>query len=137
MSTARIEITGLREFRSSLKQLDAGMPRMIKAVLDESMGLVITAARPHVPTRTGAAAASLRGRSGQLEARITAGTARVSYYAWLDFGGAVGRKGSVQRDYRRGGRYLYPGLAREQADVRALMARGLDRLARDSGLQVD
>ena len=137
MSRARIEIAGLKEFRRALKDLDAGLPRTIKVVLDASMGYVIGWARPRIPSRSGRAAASLKPRSGQLEARIGAGNARVAYYPWLDFGGAVGRGAGVQRDYKRSGRYLYPGLSASQTDITTAMTDGLTRLARDAGLRVD
>jgi hypothetical protein len=133
---ARIEITGLREFQRALKEMDAGLPKLIRVALNEASGLVISYARPRIPKKSGKAAGSLKVRSSQRQARIAAGGTRAPWYPWLDYGGAVGIGGSVKREFRKEGRYIYPGLRENQDEITAAMEKALTELARTAGLEV-
>lgn len=133
-----IKITGLREFQASLRQMDATLPRQLRLIFNDAMGLVIDYARPRMPSRSGAARASLKGKSGQRQARIALGGRGAPYTPWLDFGGQGRRSGRPPaRPFRREGRYVYAGLAARRDDITRVMAEGLARLAKDAGLQVD
>lgn len=132
----RIELSGLREFQSSLRRMDAKLPRQLRIALNEVSDLVIDKARPDIPRRTGRAAASLKARSSQREARIAAGGARAPYYPWLDFGGRVGRKRSVVRPFIHEGRYIYPSLRKNRPEIEMVLKRALASLAESSGLEV-
>lgn len=136
MAFARIEITGLREFQRALKEMDAGLPKLIRVALNEASGLVISYARPRIPKKSGKAAGSLKVRSSQRQARIAAGGTRAPWYPWLDYGGAVGIGGSVKREFRKEGRYIYPGLRENQDEITAAMEKALTELARTAGLEV-
>lgn len=133
---SRIEIRGLREFQTSLRKMDASLPRQLRIALNQSSDLVINKARPDIPRRTGAAAASLKARSSQREARVAAGGRRAPYYPWLDFGGRVGRKRSVERPFIKEGRYIYPSLRKNRPEIEAVLEKAITRLARDAGVEV-
>lgn len=136
MARVWVEVTGLAEFRKQLKQMDAGLPKLIRVALNKASELVISFARPKVPRRSGRAQASLKVRSNQKEARIAAGGQRAPYYPWLDFGGKVGRHKSVDRPFYTEGRYIYPGLRANRDEITETMSMALTELARSSGLEV-
>lgn len=136
MERQRITITGIREFQKALRSMDANLPKQLRLALNKASDLVITKARPLVPTRSGRAANSLKVRSSQREARIAAGGSRAPYYPWLDFGGKVGRKNSVDRKFFKEGRYIYPTLRKNRDEVVGIMQIAIADLARDAGLDV-
>lgn len=135
---ASIEVEGLDEFVGALKAIDRGLPTMVRLVRNEAADLVISRARPEVVRRTGRAAGTLRARSTRRRTRITGGGSRGPYYAWLDFGGAVGINRSVRRPYRRQGRYVYRWYfqARDSGEIEEIMRRGLVRVATTAGFEV-
>lgn len=133
----KIQITGLRDFQRQLRDMDAGLPKQLRLVLNEATGLVIDYAQPRIPRVTGAAAASLKARSTQREARVAVGGRRAPYYPWLDFGGEGRIKGRpAKREFIKSGRYVYKGLEVKRPQITELMAAGLAQLARDAGLEV-
>lgn len=133
----RITVTGLREFQKSLRAMDAGLPKMIRIVLNDATGVVIDWARPRMPSRTGRARGSLKARSSQRAAVVALGGARAAWVPWLDFGGEGRVRGRpAPREFIREGRYLYAGLRVKRAEVTDIMAAGLTQLARDAGLDV-
>lgn len=136
MPRVTIEVSGLRELRAQLKQADADLPKQIRVALNQSSELVISYARPKVPTRSGKAKASLKVRSSQTQARVAAGGTRAPYYPWLDFGGKVGRDKSVERPFYTEGRYIYPGLRENRDKITQVMSDALTELVRGAGFEV-
>jgi len=133
----KITITGLKEFQAHLRALDAGLPKMLRLVLNDAAGVVIDYARPRIPSKTGRARASLKARSSQRDARVAIGGNRAPWVPWLDFGGEGKRKGRPPaRPFLRDGRYLYQGLKVKLAEVTDIMSAGLTELAKQSGLEV-
>jgi hypothetical protein len=133
---SRIQITGIKEFQASLRKMDADLPKQLRIALNKASELVIDYARPQVPSRSGAAKASLKVRSSQREARIAAGGRKAPYYPWLDFGGKVGRDNSVKRPFYTEGRYIYPSLRKNREEITKVMAAALADLAKSAGLEV-
>jgi len=132
-----IKITGLREFNRDLRRASADAPKELRVVLNDSAGVVVTYARPRVPTgKTGRAAGAVRARSTRTASRVSGGSRRVPYYAWLDFGGRVGRNRSVSRPFMRTGRYIYAGYHANKAEFVKLLEDGLRRLAKSAGWDV-
>lgn len=137
MTTAKIQITGLREFQASLRKMDADLPKQLRLALNEASGLVVDYASAHMPTVTGRGRASLKAQSSQREARVALGGARAPYAPWLDFGGEGRIKGRpAPRPFIKDGRYVYQGLRVKRDDVTKIMTEALTRLARDAGLDV-
>lgn len=135
--TYRLQVTGLKELQGALRRVDADLPKELRKTLNGVSQLVIDYAKPRVPSRTGRAAASLKVRSSQREARIAAGGSRAPYYPWLDFGGRVGKGRSVKRPFYREGRYIYPGLRANSAKITEVMEAAVVDLCRRSGFVVD
>lgn len=134
----RIEVTGLREFRAGLRQMDRGLPREVRVVANEAADIVVTWARPMVPigpAARGHALSSIRTASTQSAGRVKGGGARYPYYPWLDFGGRVGPQKSVHREVKRGGRYIFPAFTRNRPEILDNMREGLDRLAHRAGIR--
>ena len=138
VETAPIRIEGLREFQRRLRSMDTDLPKALRVAMNEAGQLVVDRARPRVPQRTGRAAASIRVVSTRTESRVRGGGARVPYYAWLDFGGAVGRNKATRRAFLKSGRYLWAAFAELNADGRlqAVLSRALGDVARSSGIEM-
>jgi HK97 gp10 family phage protein len=132
----RIEIKGIKEFQQSLRKMDSDLPKQLRIALNQASQLVIDKARPQIPTRSGAARASLKVRSSQREARVAAGGRKAPYYPWLDFGGKVGRNRSVSRPFYKEGRYIYPALRKNRDEITKVMVTAINDLARGAGLEV-
>lgn len=94
------------ELQSALRQVGDEVGDVVLSELEQIAQGVAADARGRVPHRSGRAQLSYRARG----AAVSFGDG-VPYVPWLEFGGNVGRKGSVTRPYIRGGRYLYPTLA--------------------------
>lgn len=137
MSTVEpIKITGLREFQAALKAMDGESQKKLKVVLDEASRTVAQGAARRVPRRTGRAAASLRAQSSQREAKVVGGSKKVPYYAWLDFGGRVGRDKSQRRPFVQSGRYMYPAFSASRNSIHKALDKSLKELVRSAGMEV-
>lgn len=137
--SGRIEVTGLREFRSGLRRVDRGLPREVRVILNKAAEIVVDEARPRVPVGPpprGHAFTSVRSASTQSSGRVKGGGARFPYYPWLEFGGRVGRNNSVERTRTPEGRYIFPAFEDKRDEVREEMRDGLRDLVRRSGLRV-
>jgi hypothetical protein len=132
-----IMIEGLAEFRKNLKTVESGLPKTLRLVGNAGAELIVDWARPRVPSDSGRARATVRAASTQTQGRVVGGGTRAPYYPWLDFGGRVGREDSVRRQFREGGRYIYPGLAARRDEVHERLLAGLLELCRSAGVEVD
>lgn len=132
MSLAKpIRVEGLAEWQSALGRFSqtAGdqVDRMMAMVADD----IADEARPMIPRGpTGAARASLGTRDGL----ITGGGGRVPYFGWLVFGGRVGRRESIRRDFVAGGRWIWPTWAKRRTDILTAMEQQMAEAARGAGL---
>lgn len=131
-----IRVRGLVEFQRSLKEMDQGAQKQLRVVFNRAADIVVADASPSVPQRTGAAARSIRARSGQREAVIVAGGRKALHYPWIDFGGRVGIHKSVERKFIKSGRYLYPSYSANVPKIQTLLSDGLRELATSAGLEV-
>lgn len=133
----KVEVKGLAEFSRALKKLDADAPKGVRLALNESADFLISATKPKIPSRTGAARASLKAKSTRTLVRISAGGRRAPYYPWLDFGGRTGRRRSVSREFIKEGRYLYPTLRVERQRFQDILQDSLVKVAEGAGMEVD
>jgi hypothetical protein len=136
VSSMALRVAGLKDFRSGLKGMDRDLPKGVRLALNDVANVLIAAVQPRIPTRTGNARASLKAASSQTEARISAGGRKAPYYPWLDFGGAVGPKKSVKRDFYKKGRYIFVVLGEQQAEIEQAMADAVTKLAAGNGIEV-
>lgn len=132
----RVSVEGLSQFGRSLRKLDADLPKGLRIALNGTADALIGWTRPKIPSRTGAARASLKAKSTRTAVRIGVGGRRAPYYPWLDFGGATGIRRSVQRRFYSEGRYLYPTLAEHRPDFTRILESALTGVAERAGLDV-
>lgn len=137
MSTIEpLRIKGMAEFQGALKQMSAETQSRLDEVTGEAAKRVATATRRKVPSVTGAAKGSVGLRTVQGKSTVVTGGTKAPYFPWLDFGGRVGRGGSVVRAFRPGGRYLFPAQRAEYHQVMDVLNAELVMLAEDAGLEV-
>lgn len=131
-----IRIQGLTQFQRALKEMDGESQKQLRVVFNKAADLIVQEAPRGMPRKTGAAASSIKARSGQREAVVIAGGRKAPHYPWLDFGGNVGIHKSVKRRFIRSGRYLYPAYDRNSNTVQRILEDGLHELVTDAGLEV-
>lgn len=136
MTAEAIRISGLTEFRKGLKAMDAQLPKALRIAFNGAADLVVNDARTHIPTRSGAAKASVKARSTQTASRIVGGSNKVPYYPWLDFGGRVGRGHSVTRPFLKHGRYIYNSYFDNRERYAELLVQGLRDVASTAGVEI-
>jgi hypothetical protein len=136
MSKTVLAVAGLNDMRKGFRAMDAGMGKTVRLTLNDVAQVVVDAAKPGIPRRTGAAAASVKAASSQTQAKVSAGGNKAPYYPWLDFGGSVGKRKSVHRDFLKAGRYIYPAVADNQDAIQAAMFKAVSKLAHESGIEV-
>lgn len=132
-----VQITGLKQFTKALKDIDRELPKTMRIANNAVASIVVEAAAPRVPVRSGKARRSIKARSTRNEARVSAGGKRVPYYGWLDFGGSTGIRRTVRRPFRQDGRYIYPAFSDNRARVQEAMVNAIVTVARQAGLEVD
>lgn len=132
-----IQIKGLAEFSRNLRKLDSDLPKALRLAMNEAANVIVDYAQPRVPRRSGRAARSIKARSTRTAVRIQGGGARVPYYPWLDFGGRVGRKRSINRPFMKEGRYIYAGFHAKRATFEQVLVESLIKTARSAGVEVD
>lgn len=132
-----IQIDGLKELQKGLRAIDKEAPKQLRITLNEVADLVISKGRALVPQRTGRARRSWKARSTQKEARVSYGGKQAPHMPWLDWGGRVGRRRSVVRPYIKGGRYLYPTVAKYRSQIQGIADDKIAEVARGAGLDVD
>lgn len=131
-----VKVVGLKEFTRDLGKVDRELPKAVRLALNDAAGVVLDYARPKVPRRSGAAAASVRAASTRTAVRVKGGGRRAPYYPWLDFGGRVGRARSVERPFYKDGRYIYDGYFKRKDEMVDVMQRRLREVADEAGLAV-
>jgi hypothetical protein len=134
----KVEVLGLRELRRNLRQMDRKLPREIRKAGNKAADIVVRHARPRVPVRTGRAAASVRVASTQSAVGVAGGSARVPYYAWLDFGGTINRHTGhpTRRPFIKRGRYIWAAFGDHRQQVLDAYQDALGDAARDAELDV-
>lgn len=131
-----IRVEGLKPFLRSLKQLDAELPKAMRHANNAVASIVVDGAGPKIPTRSGKARRTLKAKSTRTAVRVSAGSKRVAYYGWLDFGGRTGINRSVKRPFIEEGRYIYPTYSANTDRVMEAMVTAYTVVARDAGLDV-
>lgn len=139
MATDPIKIEGLTEFRRNLKTLNSDLPKALRLAFNSAADVVVNEARPRVPSKSGRAKGSVKARSTQTLSRVSGGGGRAPYYPWLDFGGRVGKGGSVRRPFLREGRYIYNAYFknRDSGKFQETLSKALIDVARQAGIEVD
>lgn len=133
--TDAIRIDGLNEFVRNLKKLDTDLPKVLRVAFNQAGQEIVTEARGRMPSRSGAAKASVKMKSTQTAARIVGGSKKAPYYPWLDFGGTTPRGG--HRPFLKDGRYIYASYFKHRDGIAVKLEQALINAARDAGVEVD
>lgn len=131
-----IRIQGLRDIQAALKEIDGEAQKKLRLVLNEAAEMVASEARSRMPSKSGKARASVKVASSQREARVKIGAARAPYAPWLDFGGKVGREGSVVRPFLKDGRYVYPSYYDLKPRLLEKIEQAVRELCTEHGIEV-
>ncbi|KXK61974.1 hypothetical protein AWW66_10955 [Micromonospora rosaria] len=133
-----IRIEGLAAFNRSLRKLDAELPKGLRLAHNTAAQIVVDTARPMIPRRTGRAQASVKARSTRTASRVSAGSNRAPYMPWLDYGGEGRIKGRpAPREFRKGGRYVYPAFHAKRDEFARVLERSLLGAVAAAGLDAD
>jgi hypothetical protein len=139
-----IRVEGLIDLQRRLKELDGESQKKLRVALNGAAELVVLEAQDRARKDSKRAAATIKVYSGQRDARVKAGSAKVPWFGWLDFGGTTkrfggkaGSKSPIYREFLPKGRYIYPAYYALQNDVAALLEANLAALITETGLEVD
>jgi hypothetical protein len=135
MPAIGVNIRDLRTIRRWLRQFH---PELLPILRDELKAAVDSRVTPRVrskmPNRSGAAAGSVRARGGGNTTYLVAGSSRVPYFGWLDFGGTLAptgrRRNTQRRPVVRSGRFMYPAVAESTDDLNKAAGRAVDAVIR-------
>lgn len=137
MGEQRVTVTGLRDLSKAFKALDTDAVDAMKAALKAIAEGVAADVRSRVPRRSGRMAGSYVPRGSVKGASIAFAGTRAPYAPWIEFGGSVGKARSVRRPVVKGGRYLYPAIDDNMADVEQKVADAISDLTSKYGFRVD
>lgn len=129
-----IKVEGLRELRRGLRQLGKEHPKAIKNAGNKAAEIIVEEAKPRVPVVSGKAKSTVKVASTTTAARVQAGSKKVPYYAWLDFGGRVGRGRSVKRPFLKSGRYIWAAYADKLDIIEETLSQELEAVIKEAGL---
>ena len=135
-----IHIDGLKEFVRDLKRIDGDLPKAVRLAGNRAAQLIVDDAKPKVPvgpSKNGHARDTLKTKSTRTTVRVQGGSKRNPYYAWLDFGGKVGRNKSINRPFKRSGRYLWASWSAKSEDAIKEYERALVEIVESAGLEVE
>lgn len=133
-----IRIDGLAEFSRNLRKLDGDLPKALRLGMNRAADLVVANAQPRVARRSGRASRTVKARSTRTAARVVAGSARVPYFPWLDYGGEGRVKGRpAARKFVKEGRYVYAGFRAVRNQFAAALEAELLKAAASAGVEVD
>lgn len=135
-----IKIDGLSQFVANLKKIDADLPKTVRVALNQAADVVVFAARPRIPSRSGKARASVKASSLRDRVRVRAGGGKAPYYPWLDYGGEGRIKGRpTKRTFVKSGRYLYPTYfeKRDSGEFGTMLTTVLLDVVKAAGIEVD
>lgn len=131
---------GLDEFRAGLRKIDSQLPALVKQIADDSAKQLVVKVKPLIPlgpAAHGHVRGSIKVASTQTGVRVAYGGSSFPYAAWLDFGGAVGRKKATKRPFIKEGRYIWPAYVGLQSRIQNDLRNGLQRLANEAGIEIN
>lgn len=130
-----IEVEGLRELKAALRKVESKLPREVGQAGKKAADYLTPMIRAKVLVRSGAAQRSVRAVVSQGGGGIRAGGAKAPYWAWLNWGGSVGRNRSVYRPKVRPDRYVYATFADKRDEVLDRYLDAMRDLLRSAGLE--
>ena len=143
MSDLRIEVTGLKELRSSLKRLGHVEETVeLRTGLKAAAEIVAREARYRANYYSFSASDTIRAGTSGAKATVSGGKSALPWYGWFDFGSrtpvqgqprSVGPWAHSGRGPRRG-RFIYPALDAKREETTEAVAQAIDRIIEKAGL---
>lgn len=136
--TEPVRVEGLAQFGRALRKLDAEAAKGLRLAHNEAASIVVAGARKKMPSISGRARRAVTARSTRTASRVSAGSSRVPYVPWLDYGGEGRIKGRpAYRQFEKGGRYVYPAFHDNRAKFEQVLERSLLGAVAAAGLDAD
>ena len=136
-----VEVDGIPHVLACLAALDHTVDTRADEVIKDTAETVASRTRalmPVGPVPHGHARSSVEVvRTEGLAATVSEGSARFPYVGWLEFGGHVGRRHAVTRQWIPRGRYLFPSLSTVRPGLTPQMHEAMRRAAREAGWDPD
>ncbi len=123
----------MKELRRKLRDAGDGFSKELGQAGKKAADVIAAAARSRVPVDSGRAQSSIRATAGR-GGKVVGGGAKAPYYPWLDFGGSVGRKKAVHREFIATGRYLYPAFTDKRGEVLDVYVAAVHEVLRKADL---
>lgn len=130
-----VYVEGLAEARKWIKQFH---PRLVPVLRDELKRAVDTTVLPNVRRNVPTGPAPIHARDSIRSVSrgntivVAAGSSKVPYWGWLDFGGVLRPTGKrfnrISRPVMKKGRYLYPGIEASSEELSNAAGRAVDRI---------
>lgn len=129
-----VRIDGLADLRKGLRKID---PELAKEFRNEILPIaqkVAGDAASRVPSRSGRAAASVRGGVSGNNAYVQGGKKTVPYFGWLDFGARRAKRGNPRSvgpwagtgAGPKKGRFIYPAIDANRGAIEKQAADAID-----------
>lgn len=138
---AEVEIKGLKELKQGLRDVQLGLPKMLAAGFKSIAANIADKVRTNMP---GKLAKTVKASGTQKGGAIKYVNAKVSgpwntdknVTGWWDFGGDVGPgKKITVRPFAKGGRFLYPTIAKERHNTIKAVDNLIEGLAKRAGFE--
>lgn len=133
---SEVEWDGIPYALACVEAIGHTAPAALDNVIDESAQEVAQRTRvrmPMGPVQHGHLRNDVGVERGELQAKVSHGGPRFPYAGWLEFGGNVGRRHAVHRQWIPGGRYLYPALRTVRPGLEPRMHEAMREAAREAG----
>jgi hypothetical protein len=129
-----VRIEGLADLRKGLRKIDPALAKEFRNEILPIAQQVASDARSRVPSRSGRAAASIRGGVSGNNAYVAGGKKSVPYFGWLDFGSRSPRTGNPRsvgpwKNSGTGpskGRFIYPAINQNRGAIERRAAQAID-----------
>lgn len=138
MARVTVRVDGADQLRRAIRQAkDTSLAKMLATTNKDAADVVVRAAKPAIPRRTGRLAASVRALGSQRSGRAVAGRASVPYAAAIHWGRGIGNVGSPPGNRRgrnpiRGRPFLSDAAQQHQQEIVEQYEQGIRRLLADA-----
>jgi hypothetical protein len=131
-----VRVEGIADLRRGLRKIDPELAKEFRGSILPIAEKVAADARSRVPSKSGRAAASIRGGVSGNNAYVQGGKKSVPYFGWLDFGARTpqtGRPRSVGPWAKSGpglskGRFIYPAIGANRDAIEKQAVEAIDAI---------
>ena len=138
-SDFKIESDDLKALRKHARKFkDDDLKVRLKTTNRAAAQVVVDKAQPLAPVATGKLRDSIRALGGPSGGAVAGGGAKVPYFGWIDFGGAIKFKTKqrepIVREFHKEGRILWKALHETRDKIKAQYESDMKALLKEYGL---